>query len=68
MMEGTAANNSMAVPKGRRKGMGQVSVKNTAMPKLNGKAITIAIAAVTTVPKMAIKPPNLELMMSHSTV
>ena len=67
-MEGTAANNSMAVPKGRRKGIGHVSVKNTAMPKLNGSAIKIAMVAVATVPKMAIKPPNLELMMSHSTV
>ena len=58
MMDGTAANNSMAVPKGRRKGIGHVSVKNTAMPKLRGNAIKIAILAVTTVPKMAIKPPN----------
>jgi hypothetical protein len=28
----------------------------------------MAMKAVTTVPKMAIKPPNLELMMSHSMV
>ena len=67
-MDGTAANNSMAVPRGRRNDIGHVSVKNTAMPKLNGSAIKIAIVAVTTVPKMAINPPNFELMMSHSTV
>ena len=34
------------------------SVKKTATPKLNGTAINKAISAVTTVPKMAIKPPN----------
>ena len=68
MMDGTAASNSMAVPNGLRKGIGQVSVKKTAMPKLNGNAIKIAILAVATVPKMAIKPPNFELMMSHSIV
>ena len=68
MMEGTAANSSMAVPKGRLNRMGQVSVKKTAMPKLRGNAITIAMVAVATVPKMAINPPNSELMMSHSMV
>ena len=68
MMDGTAANNSMAVPSGRRNDIGHVSVKNTAMPKLNGNAIKIAMVAVATVPNMAIKPPNLELIMSHSTV
>ena len=68
MMDGTAASSSMAVPSGLRKRMGQVSVKKTAMPKLKGTAIKMAIVAVTTVPKIAIKPPNWELMMSHSTV
>ncbi len=67
-MDGTAANNSTAVPRGLLKGVGQVSVKKTATPKLNGTAMINAIKAVTTVPKMAIKPPNWPLMMSHSTV
>lgn len=67
-MDGTAANNSTAVPKGLLNGTGQVSVKNTATPKLRGTAINKAINAVTTVPKTAIKPPNLPLMMSHSMV
>jgi len=68
MIDGTAANNSTAVPNGRRRGTGHVSVKNTATPKLSGTAINKAIKAVTTVPKIAIKPPNLPLMMSHSIV
>ena len=67
-MDGTAANNSIAVPRGLRKRMGQVSVKKTAIPKLKGTAIKMAMVAVTTVPKIAISPPNSELMMSHSTV
>ena len=49
-MEGTAANNSTAVPKGLRRGPGHSSVKNTAIPKLNGTAINNAITEVTTVP------------------
>lgn len=67
-MDGTAANNSTAVPKGRLNFAGQVSVKKTATPKLRGTAMIKAMKAVTTVPKTAIKPPNWPLMMSHSTV
>ena len=66
-MEGTAANNSMAVPRGRRKATGQVSVRNRAMPNDRGTAITSAMVALTTVPKMAIAAPNSSLTMSHST-
>jgi len=58
MIDGTAANNSTAVPKGRLNCAGQVSVKNTATPKLKGTAMMSAIKAVTTVPNTAIKPPN----------
>jgi len=53
MMEGTAANNSMAVPKGRRNQTGQVSVKKTAMPKAKGTAINRAMPALDKVPTMA---------------
>jgi len=37
------------------------------MPKDRGTAITSAISALTTVPKMAMAAPNSPLMMSHST-
>ena len=49
-MEGTAANNSTAVPSGRRKDIGHVSVKKTAIPKLTGTAINNAIIDVIRVP------------------
>ena len=49
-MEGTAARISTAVPKGLRRSLGHISVKNTAIPKLKGIAITKAITEVTTVP------------------
>ena len=49
-MDGTPANSSMAVPKGRFSQAGQVSVKNTAMPKLKGTAMVKAITEVMTVP------------------
>ena len=42
-MEGTAASNSMAVPKGRLSHVGDSSVRNNAIPKLTGTAITKAI-------------------------
>ena len=45
-MEGTAANNSMAVPKGRLSQAGESSVKKSAIPKLTGTAISKAMAEV----------------------
>ncbi|MNL62655.1 hypothetical protein D3C87_1866950 [compost metagenome] len=67
MMDGTAASNSTAVPKGRRSHTGQVSVKNKAMPNASGTAISNAMPALAKVPTMAIAAPNSSLMMSHST-
>ena len=49
-MDGTAANNSTAVPKGRRKYAGQISVRKMAIPKLRGTAMSRAMTDVTTVP------------------
>src|SRR5262245_34082049 len=49
-MLGTAANNSIAVLSGARSRVGQISVMKTAMPKLIGTAVSIAINDVTTVP------------------
>ena len=49
-MEGIAANNSMAVPSGRLSQAGASSVKNKAMPKLTGTAISKAIKDVINVP------------------
>jgi hypothetical protein len=49
-MEGTAAKISMAVPNGLLKDVGQISVKNTAIPKLRGTAINKAMIEVITVP------------------
>jgi hypothetical protein len=66
-MDGTAASNSMAVPSGRRSQTGQVSVRNTAMPKASGTASSSAMPALMTVPTMAMAAPNSSLMMSHST-
>jgi hypothetical protein len=40
----------MAVPRGRRSQTGQVSVRNRAMPKLTGTAMSRAMIEVTTVP------------------
>ena len=67
MIEGTAASSSMAVPSGRRNQTGQVSVRNSAMPKLSGMAMRIAMVALERVPKIAMAAPNSSLMMSHST-
>ena len=67
MMDGTAANNSIDVPKGLRNQVGHVSVRNTAMPKAKGTASTMAIAALATVPTTAMAAPKSFLMMSHST-
>ena len=49
-MEGTAANSSTATPSGRRNQLGDSSVKNSAMPKLTGTAITKAMIEVISVP------------------
>ncbi|MNT82833.1 hypothetical protein D3C72_2226190 [compost metagenome] len=49
-MEGTAASNSMAVPSGRLSQTGESSVRNRAMPKLTGTAISKAMADVAKVP------------------
>jgi hypothetical protein len=68
MMDGTAANNSMAVPKGRRKALGKFLSKNRNAKTQWQCNQNSDAEAVTTVPKMAIKPPNFELMMSHSMV
>ena len=65
-MDGTAANNSIDVPNGLRNHAGQVSVKNTATPKANGTASTMAMAALAIVPTMAMAPPKSWLMTSHS--
>ena len=50
MIDGTAANNSTAVPSGRLNDGGQISVKKKAMPKLSGTAINRAIIDETKVP------------------
>lgn len=68
MILGTPASNSMAVPKGRFNHDGQISVKNSAIPKLTGNAINNAITEVINVPTMAIRPPYLSLTGSHSMV
>ena len=48
-MDGTAASSSMAVPSGRLSQAGDSSVRNSAMPKLTGTAMTSAISEVATV-------------------
>ena len=67
-MDGTAASSSMAVPNGRRSQVGQFSVRNKAMPKASGTAISSAMPALNTVPTMAMAAPNCSLTTSHSTV
>jgi hypothetical protein len=49
-MDGTAASSSMAVPSGRLSQPGDISVRNSAMPKLTGTAISSAMADVISVP------------------
>jgi hypothetical protein len=68
MIEGTPASSSTAVPIGRRSQAGQISVRNSAMPKLIGKATSKAISEVARVPQIAIRAPNLSSTGSHSTV
>lgn len=49
-MDGTAASSSMAVPSGRFSQAGDSSVRNSAMPKLTGTAISKAMNEVASVP------------------
>jgi len=49
-IEGMAASNSIAVPRGRLSQAGESSVKNKAMPKLTGTAIIKAMREVAKVP------------------
>ena len=50
MIEGIAASSSIAVPSGRFRITGHISVRKSAMPKLTGTPINSAIAEVTSVP------------------
>lgn len=50
MIDGMPASSSMAEATGVRSHGGATSVRNRAMPKLTGTAISIAINAVTRVP------------------
>ena len=49
-MDGMAASSSMAVPSGRLSQVGDISVRNSAMPKLTGTAISSAMREVARVP------------------
>ena len=49
-IEGTAASSSMAVPSGRLSQAGESSVRNSAIPKLTGTAISSAMNEVISVP------------------
>ena len=57
MIDGMPASSSMAVPTGPRSQRGATSVRKKAMPKLTGTAISMAISAVTTVPKIGTSAP-----------
>ena len=50
MIDGMPASSSIAAPTGVRSHGGATSVRNRAMPKLTGTAISSASVAVTTVP------------------
>ena len=50
MIDGIAASSSIAVPSGRLSQPGESSVRNSAMPKLTGTAIAMAMNEVITVP------------------
>src|SRR5574337_9572 len=65
MMEGMDARSSMAVPIGPRSHLGAISVRKTAMPRLMGTAMTIAIIDDTTVPYIAGSAPNSSCTGSH---
>ncbi len=49
-IDGIAASSSIAMPSGRRSHTGDSSVRNSAMPKLTGTAMTSAMTDVTIVP------------------
>src|SRR6478672_5005456 len=68
MMLGMAASISIAVPSGRRSHTGESSVRNIAMPKLTGIAMTSAMADVAIVPAMGTSAPNCSCTGSHSAV
>ena len=50
MIEGMPASSSTAAPTGPRSHFGAISVRNIAMPKLTGTAMSMAMNAVTRVP------------------
>ena len=50
MIEGMPASNSIADAIGPRSQLGATSVRKSAMPKLTGTAISMAMSAVTSVP------------------
>src|SRR5689334_14019928 len=68
MMEGIAARSSIAVPNGRLSHTGESSVRNSAMPKLTGTPISIAMNEVTSVPKIGTSAPNRSWTGSQSEV
>ena len=57
MIEGMPASSSIALPTGPRSQRGATSVRWNAMPKLTGIASSMAMAAVTTVPKIGTSAP-----------
>ena len=57
MMLGMPASSSIAVPIGRRNAGGQISVRKIAMPSPIGTAMSMAINAVTSVPKIGATAP-----------
>ena len=67
-MLGIAANNSIAVPRGRLNQAGDNSVRKMAMPKLTGTAIRSAIRDVTSVPYIITSAPNCSMGGFHSAV
>ncbi len=50
MIDGMAASSSIAVPSGRLSQAGESSVRKSAMPKLTGTPISMAMSEVTSVP------------------
>src|ERR1700742_2028320 len=58
MIEGMPARSAMAMPMGRRKGLGHNSVRKIATPMPIGTARIMARADVTKVPKIEGRPPN----------
>src|SRR6185437_3531481 len=68
MMLGTAASNSTAVETGPRNQLGASSEMKSAMPKLTGIAISIAIAELISVPTMNTSAPKRFVTGSQSVV